>query len=125
MTRITNTKKLILLVVLLVACLSFGPSVRLVNLQHLYSIPDDYPAWHHEAENCMSISRNFNKIRWSVADSIIIGGDEKWGIWMKPRGIVILKHHIHKKSTIKHEIIHYLRQNGVHDWKIGHCSKGA
>ena len=118
-------KRLILLVVLLAACLSFGPSVKLVNLQQLYTIPDEYLVWYHEAENCMSISRNFNKIRWSVADSIIIGGNEKLGIWIKPRGIVIVKHHIHKENTIKHEIIHYLRQNSEHDWKIVHCSKGT
>ncbi len=114
---------LLLLALLVLSCGIVGPAEEwYVDLRSLSPVPEIYSEWHHEAEHCVNVLREFNDIRWFVAQSITIDGVRGLGAFDSPRDIIIKRSQLYTQSTVKHELIHYIRQARDHDARINFCS---
>lgn len=94
-----------------------GPSFSSTNLEPLEP-PLIYRTWYNEVRYCLNIRRDYDAIEWYVADELILRGDEKGGVWRRPNRIALLKRLVYHKPTVKHEMIHYIRQKGDHEFII-------
>ena len=114
---------LLLLISLTLSCGIIAPTDDwYIGLRSFSPVPEIYSEWHHEAEHCVNVLREFNDIRWFVAQSITIDGVKGLGAFDSPRDIIIKRSQLHSQSTVKHELIHYIRQGRDHDREISTCS---
>ncbi len=94
------------------------------NLQQ-FSPPESYAMWFREAQTCSGLSRSYEAIFWQVADEIR-GSDGGYaaGLWTPPDTITLHRSFINRRSTLKHEMLHYLLQEPKHPSPpFGVCNK--
>ena len=100
------------LCVLLSACGIFGLDLDMTNRRLLDPIPAEYPRWYAEVESCLNEVGDFGAINWYVADRIELSGLTAPGLWQKPDAITMRANHILVIQTVKHEMVHHVRQVG-------------
>ena len=100
------------IVVSLCSCGIFGPDLEMTNRRLLNPIPAEYPGWYAEVEACLNEGGDFEAIIWYVADRIEKNGLTAPGIWQRPHTITIRANNILIIHTVKHEMVHHVRQVG-------------
>ena len=113
-------KKLCLLL-LLSACNVFEPPESWDEFEP----PTKYRVWHNEVQTCISEERSFDKIIWRKvhANKFHCGNsDDAVGCLAHPRTIYITQMSLNSALVVKSELIHYVRQNGLHDSLFWGCN---
>lgn len=109
----------VLLVLVLAGCSLdiFGPDVRYVNRRPLAPVPDAYAGWYAETEDCLGVRGDFDAVRWSVADSIMVDGVPKVGTLDFPNDITMFGRAVHVQWALRHEAAHHITGIGddLHD----------
>ncbi len=96
------------------ACGILGPTMDAYDRRPLQDLPEQYRAWYVEVASCIGQARDFDAVLWFVAEELYLGDDEKGGVYSPPNEITLRADHVLSKRVVKHELIHYIRQ------EIGH-----
>ena len=108
------------LLLLLGACNVFDPPEGWDE----FIAPHQYNIWHAEVQNCVNEQRSFDDIVWRkvYANNFYCGGrDDATGCFVYPHTIYLARLTLNSETTVKAEIIHYIRQNGLHDALFKQC----
>ena len=106
----------------LLSCEIMGPDVEIAGRQALVEIPVQYRVWHGQVEQCVNDVRSFDGIKWFVADEVIFDGRSAVGLFKKPDEITVLRVEALSVRIVKHEMIHYVRQEVHHGPVYQRCS---
>ena len=100
-----------------VACGIFGPDLETPNRALLDPVPAEYPGWYVEVVSCLAQLGDYDAIVWYVADEVVVDGVQKAGILKFPNTITMRAGSIHNQTSVRHEMVHHVRQVGdeLHD----------
>ena len=86
--------------------------------------PPQYRLWHAEVQTCVGARRPFDDLTWRkvYAETFHCGGlDNATGCLAYPSTIYIVERALRASPVVKAEIVHYVRQNGLHDTLYTRC----
>jgi len=109
-----------LVLLLLVGCAEFLPPEDWKALDP----PGQYRVWYQEAEQCLNARRAFEDIVWRAVQATTFGcggRDDAVGCLVLPYTIYLAQLTLGSELVVKTEIIHYIRQNGLHDNLLLRC----
>lgn len=113
---------LIVATVLLTACASTPPKTYAFGARPME--PEEwFERLHDEMQECLNVRRSYGSIRWLLVPAGIMGphgevsGGGVAGMWSRSNRIYLDARTVFHGQTIRHEIGHYLRQEGdsLHD----------
>lgn len=94
------------------ACGILGPELDVPNRVLLDPVPVEYPGWYQAATSCLAQPGDYDAIVWYIADEVIVDGVHKAGVLEFPNTITMRASTIHTRVSVKHEMIHHVRQLG-------------
>jgi hypothetical protein len=110
-----------LLLLLLGACVEpFNPSAG----WNQFEPPGQYRVWHAEVQTCTFAWRSFDNIVWRKVHAYVFhcgDRDDAIGCLDLPDTIYLAKLTLNSSIVVKSELIHYVRQNGLHDALFTRC----
>lgn len=109
----------LLLCLTLAGCLV---DLDVTNQRPLTPLPE-FEVWHAEVEVCIGRERAYADIRWYQADYMLwqdtlVAG----GFWRSPDVIIIRSDRLWAEHIVKHEVVHYVRQNTNHNARQDRCA---
>ena len=107
----------------LFGCGILGPTADTVNLRPLVPVPIEYQGWYGEVQSCVGETREFGGIVFFVADELYLAGRDAGGIWSPPNRIIMRRDHVLSQRAVKHELIHYIRDELGHAPVYDLCSR--
>lgn len=95
----------------------FGPHAEYVNRRRLTEVPPQFAVWYAETEACLCQRGNYERVKWSIADSVYLVGAPRGAIISFPDDITIRADHMDSPWAIRHESAHHITQigNELHD----------
>ncbi len=91
-----------------------------------YNPPQQYRVWHQEVERCIGTQRSFDDIVWRKVFARVFqcgNSDIATGCFARPNTIYIVERALNHGTTVKNELVHYIRQNGKHDALAARCAR--
>lgn len=108
------------LALLLSACNVFDPPEPWDEFEP----PAQYRAWHAEVQACVGARRSFDDLAWRKVYAETFhcgGGDNMIGCLAYPSTIYLAERALNASPVVKAELVHYARQNGLHDTLFARC----
>ena len=108
---------LLLLIIGTLACQPITAADDFYGVQPMQP-PMEYRGWHIEMSNCLALTRPYYEIKWYIAASL----DVYTGYWIAPDLIYVRSDNLRNEYVIKHEIAHYIMQDGTHYKEVKACA---
>ena len=92
-----------------------------------FTPPDQYRFWHAEVQTCVLSNRSFDDIIWRKVHAYVFhcgDRDDAIGCLDLPNTIYLAQLTLNAPLVVKAELIHYVRQNGLHDALFERCRRG-
>lgn len=108
------------LVLLLGACNVFDPPEGWDE----FDPPAQYRVWHAEVQVCVGERRRFDDVVWRKVRAFMFhcgDRDDAIGCLSRPNTIYLAQLTLNSPGVVKAELIHYVRQNGLHDALFSRC----
>ncbi len=70
--------------------------------------PAVYFQWWTELSACAGLQGDFQEVRWIVASSLTLDGEEAYGVWVAPNTIYLKRFYLTSAPAVKHEMLHQL-----------------
>lgn len=85
-----------------------------------------YRQWWSEVEECAHLKGQFDRVRWFKIDGPFLchnlsPNEQCIGLWYE-HVIWLSRDELNNPGTVKHEMLHDLRGDGVHDEMFGRCA---
>ena len=111
------------LLLLLGACNVFEPPEPWGD----FDPPVQYRLWHAEVQTCISDKRSFDEIIWRKVYVEVFhcrrsSDPTAIGCFVQPNIIYLAQLTLNSEIVVKTEVVHYVRQNGLHDALLKLCT---